>query len=39
MPARLAYKIKEDSPIMLESEAREIDPDEYEKFKGLFLKK
>ncbi len=39
LPARLAYKIKDDIPIMLESEAREIDPDEYEKFKELFLKK
>ena len=30
LPARLAYKIKDDIPIMLESEAREIDPDEYQ---------
>ena len=30
LPARLAYKIKDDIPIMLESEAREINPDEYE---------
>ena len=38
LPARLAYKIKDDIPVMLESDARELDPDEYEKFKTLFLK-
>ena len=38
LPARLAYQIKDDIPIMLESDARELDPDEYEKFKDLFLK-
>ncbi len=38
LPARLAYKIKDDIPVMLESEARELKPDEYEKFKSLFLK-
>ena len=37
-PARLAYPIKDDIPVMLESEARELDSDEYEKFKGLYLK-
>ncbi|MAW49223.1 MAG: tetraacyldisaccharide 4'-kinase [Gammaproteobacteria bacterium] len=38
LPARLAFKIKDDIPVMLESEARQIDHDEYEKFKELFLK-
>jgi len=38
LPARLAYQIKDDIPVMLESDARELDPDEYEKFKDLFLK-
>ena len=38
LPARLAYPIKDDIPVMLESEARELDSDEYEKFKGLYLK-
>ena len=38
LPARLAYKIKDDIPIMLESEAREINSEEYEKFKELFKK-
>lgn len=38
LPARLAYKIKDDIPVMLESDARELGPDEYEKFKTLFLK-
>ena len=38
LPARLAYKIKDDIPIMLESEAREINSEEYEKFKELFTK-
>ncbi len=38
LPARLAYKIKDDIPIMLESEAREINSEEYEKFKELFIK-
>ena len=38
LPARLAYQIKDDIPIMLESEAREINSEEYEKFKELFKK-
>tara|TARA_B110000444_G_scaffold203201_1_gene195663 strand:- start:614 stop:796 length:183 start_codon:yes stop_codon:yes gene_type:complete len=38
LPARLAYPIKDDIPVMLESEARELDSEEYEKFKGLYLK-
>tara|TARA_B100000767_G_scaffold75494_1_gene72087 strand:+ start:924 stop:1106 length:183 start_codon:yes stop_codon:yes gene_type:complete len=38
LPARLAYPIKDDIPVMLESEARELNSDEYEKFKGLYLK-
>ena len=38
LPARLAFKIKDDIPVMLEDEARQIDHDEYEKFKELFLK-
>ena len=38
LPARLAYPIKDDIPVMLESEARELDSNEYEKFKGLYLK-
>jgi uncharacterized protein YbaR (Trm112 family) len=38
LPARLAFKIKDDIPVMLEDEARQIDHDEYEKFKKLFLK-
>ena len=38
LPARLAYKIKDDIPVMWESEARELKPDEYEKCKSLFLK-
>ncbi len=38
LPARLAYKIKDDIPIMLESEAREINSEEYENFKELFIK-
>ena len=38
LPARLAYKIKDGIPVMLESEARELGPDEYEKFKKKFLK-
>ena len=37
-PARLAYPIKDDIPVMLESQARELNSDEYEKFKGLYLK-
>ena len=39
LSARLAFKIEDDIPVMLESEARQIDHDEYEKFKNLFLKK
>jgi len=31
--AKLAYPVKDDIPVMLESEARELDLDEYEKFK------
>ena len=38
LSARLAFKIKDDIPVMLEDEARQIDHDEYEKFKELFLK-
>jgi len=38
LPARLAYKIKDEIPVMLESEARELDADEYEKLKKIFLK-
>lgn len=38
LPARLAYKIEDDIPIMLESEAREISSEEYEEFKELFVK-
>ena len=38
LPARLAYPIKDDIPVMLESQARELNSDEYEKFKGLYLK-
>ena len=38
LSARLAYQIKDDIPVMLESEAREIDSNEYEKFKDLYLK-
>ena len=38
MPARLAYPIKDDIPVMLETDARELDSDEYEKFKDLYLK-
>ena len=38
LPARLAYKIEDDIHIMLESEAREISSEEYEKFKELFVK-
>ena len=37
-PARLAYKIKDEIPVMLESEARELDANEYEKLKKIFLK-
>ena len=36
--ARLAYPIKDDIPVMLESDARELSFDEYEKFKDLYLK-
>ncbi len=38
LPARLAYPIKDDIPVMLESEARDLEPDEYDKFKAKFLK-
>ena len=38
LPARIAYKIKDEIPVMLESEARELDADEYEKLKKIFLK-
>ncbi|MAZ79915.1 MAG: tetraacyldisaccharide 4'-kinase [Gammaproteobacteria bacterium] len=38
LPARLAYPIKDDIPVMLESDARELSFDEYEKFKDLYLK-
>ncbi len=38
LPARLAYPIKDDIPVMLESEARDLEPDEYDKFKSKFLK-
>ena len=38
LPARLAYPIKDDIPVMLETDARELDSDEYEKFKDLYLK-
>ena len=37
LSARLAFKIEDDIPVMLESEARQIDHEEYEKFKNLFL--
>ncbi len=37
-PARLAYKIKDGIPVMLESEARELDADEYERLKKIFFK-
>ena len=39
LSARLAFKIEDDIPVMLESEARQIDVEEYEKFKKIFLKK
>ncbi len=32
--ARLAYSIKDDIPVMLETEARELSPEEYERFKS-----
>jgi len=38
LPARLAYPIKDDIAVMLESDARELSFDEYEKFKDLYLK-
>ena len=38
LPARLAYQIKDDIPVMLESEAREISSSEYDKYKALFVK-
>ena len=39
LPARLAFKIEDDIPVMLESEARQIDSEEYEKYKKIFYKK
>ena len=39
LPARLAFKIEDDIPVMLESEARQIDGEEYEKYKKIFYKK
>ena len=39
LSARLAFKVEDDIPVMLESEARQIGHEEYEKFKNLFLKK
>ena len=36
LPARLAYPIKDDIPVMLESEARDLEPDEYDKFKSIY---
>ncbi len=38
LPARLAYQINDDIPVMIESEARTLDANEYEKLKDLFLK-
>ena len=38
LPARLAYKIRDDIPVMLESEARELSSSEYDKYKALFAK-
>ena len=38
LPARLAYQIKDDIPVMLESEARELSSSEYDKYKALFAK-
>ena len=38
LPARLAFKIEDDIPVMLESEARQIDSAEYEKYKKIFYK-
>ena len=38
LPARLAYQIKDEIPVMIELDARELDCDEYEKFKDLYLK-
>ncbi len=38
LSARLAFKIEDEIPVMLESEARHIDHVEYEKFKSIFLK-
>lgn len=38
LPARLAYQIKDEIPVMIELDARELDSDEYEKFKDLYLK-
>ena len=35
LPARLAFKIEDDIPVMLESEARQINSDEYEKYKKI----
>jgi uncharacterized protein YbaR (Trm112 family) len=38
LPARLAYQIKDDIPVMLESEARELSSSEYDKYKALLAK-
>ena len=38
LPARLAYQIRDDIPVMLESEARELSSSEYDKYKALFAK-
>ena len=38
LPARLAYKIRDDIPVMLESEARELSSSEYDKYKALLAK-
>ena len=38
LPARLAYPIKDDIPVMLETDARELNSEEYEKLKDLYLK-
>ena len=38
LPARLAYQIKDDIPVMLESEARELSSSECDKYKALFAK-
>ena len=38
LPARLAYQIRDDIPVMLESEARELSSSEYDKYKALLAK-